>query len=476
MPEILKRNKALSVSPLKASQPLGGALAFLGMDRTMPMFHGAQGCTAFAKVFLVRHFREPIPLQTTAMDQVSAVMGADEALVEGLATICNKSAPALIGIVTTGLSETEGADIHRVVREFRMQHPEFAQVAVVPVNTPDYCGSAETGFALAVTALIDTLVPEAKAAGTVPGSRPRQLNVLVGSSLTPGDVDHLKEIIEAFDLEPVVLPDLSASLDGHLDEARLSALTTGGTPLSALATLGNAQATLVVGASMATAADLLKARTGVPDLRFDGLMGMDATDELLLTLSRLSGRPVPARLRRQRARLQDAMLDTHFMMGLAPIAVAGEADLLAGFSALLREVGSEVVAAAVPVKAPVLDRLPVRTIKIGDLEDLEAMAREQGAELLIANAHGVASAQRLGIPLLRAGFPQYDWLGGFQRTWIGYGGAQQALFDLANLRVASHHGVTPYRSIYDRSPDNDLPEGPRHGTSASPAGGYAACH
>ena len=84
MAEILKRKKPLSVSPLKASQTVGAALAFLGFNRAMPVMHGSQGCTAFAKVFFVRHFREPIPLQTTAMDQVSSVMGADDNIVEAL--------------------------------------------------------------------------------------------------------------------------------------------------------------------------------------------------------------------------------------------------------------------------------------------------------------------------------------------------------------------------------------------------------
>ena len=57
----------------------------------MPLLHGSQGCTAFAKVFFVRHFREPVPLQTTAMDQVSSVMGADENVVEALRTIATSS-------------------------------------------------------------------------------------------------------------------------------------------------------------------------------------------------------------------------------------------------------------------------------------------------------------------------------------------------------------------------------------------------
>ena len=160
MAEIVNRNKALAVSPLKASQTMGGALAILGLARSMPLLHGSQGCTAFAKVFFVRHFREPVPLQTTAMDQVSSVMGADDNVVEALRTICEKQNPAVIGLLTTALAETQGCDLNSALHEFRSQYPEFARVAVVAVNTPDFAGSFESGFAATVKALIETLVPE----------------------------------------------------------------------------------------------------------------------------------------------------------------------------------------------------------------------------------------------------------------------------------------------------------------------------
>jgi hypothetical protein len=45
MAEILKRAKPLAVNPLKASQPVGASLAFLGLRNAMPMLHGSQGCT-----------------------------------------------------------------------------------------------------------------------------------------------------------------------------------------------------------------------------------------------------------------------------------------------------------------------------------------------------------------------------------------------------------------------------------------------
>src|SRR5512142_2897849 len=118
MATIIKRNKALTVNPLKNSQPVGASLAFLGLNRAMPLMHGSQGCTAFAKVQFVRHFREAIPLQTSAIDQVSAVMGGDENLKEALATVFNKNQPQVIGLMTTGLTEAQGTDIVRAVKEF----------------------------------------------------------------------------------------------------------------------------------------------------------------------------------------------------------------------------------------------------------------------------------------------------------------------------------------------------------------------
>ncbi|NWG30383.1 MAG: nitrogenase iron-molybdenum cofactor biosynthesis protein NifN [Rhodocyclaceae bacterium] len=453
MAEILKRAKPLAVNPLKVSQPVGAALAFLGLRNAIPMLHGAQGCTAFGKVFFVRHFREPIPLQTTAMDQVSTVMGADENVVEGLATLCEKSKPAVIGLPTTGLSETQGTDIKRLVKQFREQHPEFAHVAVVPVNTPDYAGSLESGFALAVEAIIDTLVEKSALAGrrqsgNVAGRRHKQVNVLVSSMHTPGDIETLKDWIEAFGLRPVVLPDLGDSLDGHLIELETTPLTLGGTPRAEIESMGEPIATLVVGRSLARAADLLKERTGVPDFRFDHLMGLDACDAFTQTLAEISGQPVPEKIERHRAQLQDAMVDTHFMTGFARVALALEADQLLAFGEFLTGVGAEIVAVVAPARADALADVPCAAVQVGDLEDLERLAGAAGAQLAISNSHAAQSAERLGIPLLRAGFPQYDLVGGYARAWIGYRGARAALFDFANLVLERHHEIPPYRSIY----------------------------
>jgi nitrogenase molybdenum-iron protein NifN len=448
------------------------------------MLHGSQGCTAFGKVYFVRHFREPIPLQTTAMDQVSTVMSADENVIIGLKTICEKSKPALIGLATTSLSETQGTDIKRLVKEFYAANPEFAHIPVVPVNSPDFTGCLESGYALAVKAILEVMIPQrtpiptpalplkGREQGLLPlqgeggdggglkvGKRKKQINVLAGSFLTPGDVEHLKELIEAFGLRPLVLPDIGDSLDGHLTEVDTSPVTLGGTPVSDISCMGESIATLVLGNSLYDAADFLKVQTGVPDYRFDSLMGLDAVDSFVAALAEISGKPVPEKIERQRAQLQDAMVDCHFMLGFARVAIAADPDLLYGMARLVTGMGCEVVAAVAPARASILSAVDTAQVAIGDLEDLEIAAKRNGAQLVISNSHAVETSRRLGVPLLRAGFPQYDLLGGYQRLWVGYRGTRQALFDLSNLMAEhGHHETEPYVSIYH--------QGVKHAASA----------
>jgi Nitrogenase molybdenum-iron protein, alpha and beta chains len=80
----------VSVNPLKMSAPLGGALFFLGIERALPVFHGSQGCTSFALVLLGRHFKESIPLQTTAMSEVTTILGGGRTSSQGFSRSSRK--------------------------------------------------------------------------------------------------------------------------------------------------------------------------------------------------------------------------------------------------------------------------------------------------------------------------------------------------------------------------------------------------
>ena len=110
MAKIIPVSKAASVNPLKSSQPLGAAFAYLGVEGAVPLFHGTQGCTSFALVLFVRHFKETIPLQTTAMDEVATMLGGADHLEEAILNLKTRAKPKLIGVSTTALVETRGED------------------------------------------------------------------------------------------------------------------------------------------------------------------------------------------------------------------------------------------------------------------------------------------------------------------------------------------------------------------------------
>ncbi len=428
MVALRQRKKALSVSPLKVSQPVGASLAFLGLQGAMPLMHGAQGCTAFAKVFLVRHFREPIPLQTTAMDQVSSVMGADESIVEALVAICGKAKPEVVGVISTGLAETQGCDLRGAVKRFYALHPELRGTRVVAVSAPDFAGCLETGYAAAVLELLKTMAP-----APCLGQGLDTVNILPSSMFTPGDLEEIEALVAEFGLKCRTVPNLAESLGGELTNIDFSSVTVGGTPVSEVSALGAAAATLALGPSMHKCGAWLQQQTGVRTHFLDHLHSLSAVDAFVSALLETSGRKQPSsRVLRQRRQLTDAMLDTHFFLGQRRLGLAGDPDLLLALSSLVQSVGCEAVATVAPSRGPALDRMLVPHVTVGDLEDLETEAAAAGVQLLLGNSHAAETAERLHVPLLRAGFPQYDTIGGYARRWVGYRGVRDVLFNLAN--------------------------------------------
>jgi nitrogenase molybdenum-iron protein NifN len=77
---------------------------------------------------------------------------------------------------------------------------------------------------------------------------PHQVTLLPGSHLSPADIDELREIIEAFGLTCIVLPDISGSLDGHIPPD-WRGTTLGGTTLEQIRAAGASAFTLGVWAS-----------------------------------------------------------------------------------------------------------------------------------------------------------------------------------------------------------------------------------
>ena len=424
-------SKSLSTNPLKSSAPLGAAMAYLGVEGAVPLFHGSQGCTAFALVLLVRHFKEAIPLQTTAMNEVSTILGGADHVEEALLNLKKRMNPKLVGICSTALTETRGEDFEGDLRLILMRRAqELDGTQVVFASTPDFNGGLEEGWAKSTTALVDSLVPRRKATSL------RQVNLLPGINLTIGDIEALKDLFRKFDLEPIVLPDVSQSLDG-ITTGEWSAPTYGGVTLDQIGAMSDSCATIAVGEHMRAAAELLGERSEAPVHMFPTLTGLEVCDELIATLSKLSRKTAPAEVRRDRARLVDAMLDGHFYFAGKKIAIGAEPDLLLGFATLATDLGAKIVAAVTTSPGSRAIALAPADVIVGDLGDLEDMAH--GADLIVSHSHGRQAADRLGVPHLRVGFPIFDRLGSAYRTSVGYAGTRNLIFETANLFLAEPH-------------------------------------
>jgi nitrogenase molybdenum-iron protein NifN len=153
-----------------------------------------------------------------------------------------------------------------------------------------------------------------------------------------------------------------------------------------------------------------------------------------MLLSELSGQPVPAKYRRQRSQLLDAMLDGHFYLGGVKVAIGAEPDLMFAAGSLLNEMGAQLTCCVTTTHSAVLAQLPADTALLGDLEDLEKGAAE--CDLLITHSHGRQAAERLNKPFLRLGFPIFDRIGNAHRVMVGYRGTRQFIFEVANLMMA----------------------------------------
>ncbi|MDU6748746.1 MAG: nitrogenase component 1, partial [Bradyrhizobium sp.] len=158
MAKVTIGKKACAVNPLKMSQPIGGSFAFLGLRGAMPLLHGSQGCTSFGLTLFVRHFKEAVPMQTTAMSEVATVLGGYENVEQAILNIYKKQKPEIIGICSTGVTETKGDDVDGYIRLIRAKHPERADYPLVYVSTPDFKDAFQDGWDKTVAKMVEVLV------------------------------------------------------------------------------------------------------------------------------------------------------------------------------------------------------------------------------------------------------------------------------------------------------------------------------
>ncbi|MFQ3573533.1 MAG: nitrogenase iron-molybdenum cofactor biosynthesis protein NifE [Thermodesulfovibrionales bacterium] len=408
------------IDPLRHSQSIGAVMALHGIDRAVPILHGAQGCTFLSKVLLTKHFKEPITVISSRLFTEDVVMGSEERLKQTIKDVVERSNPQLVAVISTSLTEVKGDDIAMVVKTIKKEMDSRCRLVYIP--TPDYEGGLQDGY----TNVITTILKECIKKDSSPFRDVRQINVLVGHHLTPADFWELRTMFEIFHLKPLIMPDLSC-LDGSTKG--FSSLPTGGISIEDIEKMSGSQVTIAIGASMRHPAKILKDNFGIDYIEFEGISGIANTDRFLDTLSFISDSSIPHLFKRQRAILVDGMRDAHFYVRAKRAIVALEQDHAINISDILAEAGLKNVLTVVPdIDEGTIGRIQSEVVLQGTFNDIK-----DNADIIISSSHAEETAQKLKVPLYEIGFPTYSVVGNTHKITIGYRGALNIINDISNI-------------------------------------------
>jgi len=425
----------------KLCAPLGASLVFKGIEGALPLLHGSQGCATYIRRYLISHFKEPVDIACSNFGEETAIFGGGANLKLALDNLRRQYDPALIGIATTCLSETIGDDIQMFLSEYRRLNKGEVLPPLVHVSSPSYQGTHMEGFHNAVTATVKAVAKKSEApAGGV--------NVFPGM-VSPADLRYLKEILSDFKVPYTLLPDYSETLDGP-PWNEYQPVPEGGTPVSKLKKMGDAAASFlfgrVIGEAKESAGTWLSDTCSVPCHRLGLPIGITESDRFFETLSQVTGREMPEKHRKERGRLLDSYVDGHKYMMNVKAVVFGEEDLVVAVSAFLKEIGvlpvliasggrSGHLTSGIKKMFPDYEARGITVMEDADFMDVEAAAGKVSADVLIGNSKGYAMSRRLGLPLMRIGFPIHDRLGGPRQLHVGYRGTQSLFDRLANIMI-----------------------------------------
>jgi len=437
----------------KLCSPLGASLVFRGIENTVPLLHGSQGCSTYIRRYLISHFNEPVDIASSNFTEETAVFGGGANLKLAIDNLIQQYRPALIGIGTTCLSETIGDDVESIVKSYARNNADGNGPAIVSVSTPSYSGTHMDGFHAAVRATVDTLAEKK--------DRPEAgINFFPGM-LSPADYRHFQEIFDDFDIPCNMLPDYSQTLDGPM-WTQYHKIPQGGTPVKRIAAMGGALASIELGrvlAEMKSAGKLLSDKFGIPNHGIGLPIGIKETDVLFDCLAAITGRPVPEKYLQERARLIDAYADGHKYVFEARAVVYGEEDLVIGMASFLSEIGVVPALCASGGKSGQLkeklrqvvddfDEKQIQVMENVDFVEIGKAARKVNPDFLIGNSKGYKIAREMQKPLIRIGFPIHDRMGGARIVHVGYRGAQQLFDTITNTIIASRQDSSAVGYFY----------------------------
>ena len=398
---------ALRVNPAKTCQPVGAMYAALGVHQCMPHSHGSQGCCAFHRMYLTRHFKDPAMASSSSFTEGASVFGGGSNLKTAAKNIFDIYNPTIIAVHTTCLSETIGDDLNALIQGIDIPEGKY----MVHTNTPSYKGSHITGFSNMVASFVNYL-------SVASGKKNGKLALLPGF-VNPGDMREMKRLAEAMGISYTMLPDTSGVMDSPMT-GKYEMYPKGGTTVEEIIGLGDSEYTLAVGKFASEAgAEALDKKCHVPFKTITMPIGIGNTDKFIMELQSFSKAEVPYSLEEERGQLVDILIDIHPYTYNKKVAIFGDPDTVLGMTEFVLEMGMipKYVVTGTPGEAYVTAAEALFTKfgmegciakASGDLFELHQWIKEEGVDLLIGGTHSKYIARAEDIPFVRAGFPIID--------------------------------------------------------------------
>ncbi|MDP4178996.1 MAG: nitrogenase cofactor biosynthesis protein NifB, partial [Bacillota bacterium] len=425
----------LNINPCKMCMPMGGVMAFKGIEKSMVILHGSQGCSTYIRRHMATHYNEPIDIASSSLTENGTVYGGADNLKKGLKNVIKLYSPKVIGVMTTCLAETIGEDLNRIVTEFCSENNKKSLPKIITVPSPGYSGTQAEGYYRALRNIVEQMAED-----ITPYAK---INIIC-ANLNPGDIRNIKNILNKFDAQYIMLPDVSNTLDSpHLKEYKK--IPEGGTKLEDIAKMPGAIATIEMSLTVDddySPGMYLQQVFGVPLYRCAVPIGFKATEDFVSLISQITGKEIPQDLIYEKGRYIDAVIDSHKYNGEGRAVIYGEPELVNSITSLCLENGIKPVLIATGSKNTKMAKLinsnkyktddDIMILNDTDFETIEKYAKELKANIMIGNSDGRRISEKLDIPLVRIGFPIHDRMGAQRRIFTGYYGSLELLDNITN--------------------------------------------
>lgn len=440
--EVKPKERTGTINPIFTCQPAGAQYVSIGIKDCIGIVHGGQGCVMFVRLLISQHLKESFEIASSSLHEDGAVFGALNRVEAAVDTLLMRYPDVkVVPIMTTCSTEVIGDDVDGVVRKLNegllLEKYPGREVHLIPIHTPSFVGSMVSGYDVAVKDIVSHFAKKDKTNG--------KINLMTGW-VNPGDVTALKHLLSEMQIEATVLFEIE-DFDSPLMPSG-NHVSHGNTTIEDLIGTANALGTIALNTyEGGKTAKFLEKEFDVPAIIGPTPIGIRNTDTFLQNLKRMTGKPIPESLVRERGKAIDALTDiTHLFLAGKKVAIYGNPDLVIGLTEFCLDLemkpvlillGDDNVDYKYDLRIKALEEkvdYKMEIITNADFWELENRIKNEGLELdlILGHSKGRFIAIDNNIPMVRVGFPTYDRAGLYRQPVVGYAGAIWLAEEMAN--------------------------------------------